>query len=154
MIFLGSLEVGQEVGVQHRAARRKLRLVHQLGSGAEVVIHDLSTTGLLIETSAELFGGEPIEVDLAEAGSRQATIVWNSGRFFGCQFIEAIPGAAVSSALLRSSCILPPREAQQGSRNVEQRADEEKLPLATRLRLVVALALATWLLAGLALWIS
>lgn len=103
MALLAHLGPLQEDGRDRRTAiRRKLWLGSTLDeSGAQVLIHDLSSTGLLIETSADLTG-TTLEVDIPEAGTSQATIVWRSGRFFGCQFKHPIPLAAVSAALLRS----------------------------------------------------
>lgn len=84
--------------------RRSLRLGSVLSnSGVEIVIHDISTTGMLIETSQELSTGETLIIDLPERGETPATVTWNSGQYFGCQFELSIPAATVSAALLRSS---------------------------------------------------
>src|ERR1044071_7931358 len=83
--------------------RRSLSLVSSLqGTGSDVTIHDVSLTGLLIETSAELTVFDDLEIELPEAGFTPALVVWNSGRFYGCQFKTRISQAAVSAALLRS----------------------------------------------------
>jgi hypothetical protein len=74
-------------------------------SGVEIVIHDISATGLLIETSQELSTGETLIIDLPERGETPATVAWGSGQFFGCQFELSIPAANVSAALLRSTPI-------------------------------------------------
>ena len=88
------------------AARRTLRLkAHGTATSeaaAEVIIHDLSLTGLLIETSADLAAEERLEVDLPEAGLTEAKVVWSSGHFFGCKFNKPITTAALGSAILRS----------------------------------------------------
>jgi hypothetical protein len=106
MSLLAHLEPRDSTTNRRTAARRTLRL-QALGttssqSAVEVTIHDLSQTGLLIETSAGLAAGERIDVELAEAGPAEATVVWSSGRFFGCKFKRPIPAAALSSAILRS----------------------------------------------------
>lgn len=100
------------------SSRRALRLDIQ-GDGAahgaaQVTIHDLSLTGVLIETSTPLASGETFEVDLPQAGKVEASVVWSSGEFYGCEFIEPISTAALSAALLRS----PPRDAPLVSRTV------------------------------------
>jgi hypothetical protein len=101
-------EIGDE---RRRSARRALRLdtgSDTAGQGAShVTIHDLSLTGVLIETSTPLRSGETFEVDLPQAGSVEASVVWTSGEFYGCAFRDPISTAALSAALLRS----PPREA-------------------------------------------
>jgi len=85
------------------ASRRALRLGATLSdSGVEVLIHDLSPTGLLIETGQPLTQGETLFVDLPERGPTAASVAWSSGRFYGCAFELSIPAAAVSAALLRS----------------------------------------------------
>ena len=106
MSLLAHLEPSDSTANRRAAARRTLRL-QALGatasqSAAQVTIHDLSLTGLLIETTAHLAAGERIDVDLPGSGLAEAKVVWSSGRFFGCRFKRPIPPAALSSAILRS----------------------------------------------------
>ena len=82
---------------------------------------------MLIETSAELAVGEPLEVDIPEAGASQAVVVWGNGRLFGCEFQTPIPPAAVSAALLRSDFIADRDQVSAGTQH-GSRAD----PLAAR----------------------
>lgn len=90
------------------ASRRALRLGATLSdSGVEVTIHDLSPTGLLLETSQPLTQGETLFVDLPERGPTAASVVWSSGRYYGCAFELSIPAAVVSAALLRSPAARP-----------------------------------------------
>jgi hypothetical protein len=88
------------------APRRKLRFgvqgANTTAGPAEVVIHDISETGFLIETVSQLTPGETIELELPHAGSRCAEVVWISGDFYGCRFERAISKAAVSATLLRA----------------------------------------------------
>lgn len=91
---------------QRGSVRRRLRL-DTVGKAAakgstHVEIHDLSTSGMLIETSVELAAGEALEIELPRTGPQTAKVIWASGRFYGCQFAEPISPAAVSAALLRS----------------------------------------------------
>jgi len=67
-----------------------------------VLIHNLSTTGLLFETALVLNFGDRIEVELPEAGPTPAEIVWCSDSYFGCEFASPITAAAVSASRLRS----------------------------------------------------
>ena len=101
-----------KIGDERRvSARRALRLdIESEGAprrAASVTIHDLSLTGVLIETSTALNLGETFGVDLPQAGKVEASVVWSSGEFYGCAFKEPISTASLSAALLRS----PPREA-------------------------------------------
>ena len=85
--------------------RRYVRRALRLGSGANgelVTIHDLSLTGALLETSVPMLVGAIFQVELPHAGSVEATVVWNSGEFYGCQFELPISPATLSSALLQS----------------------------------------------------
>jgi transcriptional regulator with XRE-family HTH domain len=92
---------------KQRQPRRKLLLDAQgtpsSGEATDVLIHNISATGLLIECGAELKSGETIEVDLPQAGPTSAGIVWASGRLFGCEFDAPISEAALSAARLRSA---------------------------------------------------
>ena len=97
------------------ASRRALRLKSAVSdSGIEVVIHDLSPTGLLLETRQDLISGETLFVDLPDRGPTAASVVWSSGNFHGCAFEQSIPSAAVSAALLRSPAGTPAGGADTG----------------------------------------
>lgn len=86
------------------AERRKLLLGSTLeATGDEVAIHDISATGMLIETSAELAPFDALEIDLPHNGLTRALIIWNSGHYYGCAFSERISTATVSAALLRGT---------------------------------------------------
>jgi hypothetical protein len=96
-------------------SRRALRLGAVLSDrGIEVVIHDLSLTGLLIETPQPLCSGETLFVDLPERGPTAASVVWSSGNFHGCAFELSIPAATVSAALLKSPVGAVPGSADGG----------------------------------------
>ena len=106
MTIDASLKSPRPTQVRRGSVRRKLRLdtvgkAPARGS-TPVEIHDLSTSGMLIETSVELAAGETIEIELPRTGPQIAKVIWTSGRFYGCRFAEPIPPAAVSAALLRS----------------------------------------------------
>lgn len=86
--------------------RRTLRLVAQAARAQatnEVLILDLSTTGLMLETGAELAVDDVIAVELPPAGPIPARVIWKRDAYYGCEFLSAAPIAAVSAALLRSS---------------------------------------------------
>ena len=57
------------------APRRKLQLGSTLSEGGhDVVIHDLSATGVLLQTSARLEPFDDLEVDLPEIGATSAFV--------------------------------------------------------------------------------
>lgn len=96
----------EEVTDRRGTVRRRLRLVARAAHARiadEVLILDLSTTGLMIETTCALSVGEMIEVELPEAGTVTARVIWQREAYFGCEFVTRAPVAAVSAALLRSA---------------------------------------------------
>ena len=100
------LEYSETEQENRLSARRELRLRTQgamaAGASGNVIIHNGSNSGLLIETALPLELGEDILVNLPEAGDVAAKVVWNSGRLFGCRFEHEISHAALSAAQLRS----------------------------------------------------
>ena len=91
---------------RRRAARRALRLdvgPMDAENGTEkVVIHDLSLTGALLETSIPMLVGAIFEFELPQAGLVEAEIVWGSGEYYGAQFSLPITPSALSAALLQA----------------------------------------------------
>jgi transcriptional regulator with XRE-family HTH domain len=90
-----------------RAARRTLLLetegARAAGDAAAVLIHNVSASGLLIETQTELAADERIDIDLPLAGPTAARVVWSDGGFHGCQFEEHLPSQVLSAVQLRSA---------------------------------------------------
>jgi hypothetical protein len=85
------------------AIRRKLHLCAErlTGSGtSDVLILDISTTGLLFETTGSLSVGETIELNIPGTNSVSAVVRWSDEQRFGCKFREPIT-AAVLNAILR-----------------------------------------------------
>jgi hypothetical protein len=107
MPMLAYFEEREPDGDRRRSVRRALRL--GAGSAEAITIHDLSLTGALLETSIPMLVGAEFEVELPHAGNVKASIVWNSGEFYGVQFNLPISPAALSAALLQST---PAREAK------------------------------------------
>ena len=92
---------------QVRDPRRILHLEAEgaLPSGARtnVRVHNVSTTGLLLESTIRLAIGERIEIDLPHAAATWARVIWTSDDLSGCQFEEPITPAVLSAAQLRSA---------------------------------------------------
>ena len=101
MPMLAHFEDLEPKGDRRRYLRRGLIL--GAGAGGEpVTVHDLSLTGALLETSVPMLVGAIFEIELPHAGGVEATVIWNSGEFYGCQFELPISPAALSAALLQS----------------------------------------------------
>jgi transcriptional regulator with XRE-family HTH domain len=94
-----------------RATRRRLMLetAGETASGefAAVTVHNVSASGMLLETDVGLTEGEAIDIDLPEAGPSTARVVWSDGAFHGCRFDAPISPAALSAIELRSLAPLP-----------------------------------------------
>lgn len=137
------------------APRRQLSLGSTLPeTGDDALILDLSSTGILIETKADLATFEQLQLTLPEIGQVVATVIWNSGQYFGCEFLEPIPQAVISAALLRSPFAEPaavrPSLVSDDIENADAGAEEDRYPLGVRLRVIVGASLLLW---ALILWI-
>ena len=75
------------------------------GENARVTVHNISCSGLLLETVASLEIGETLVLDLPDAGGRRATVGWASSDFYGCQFETPLTSAELSAAQLRSGSL-------------------------------------------------
>lgn len=131
-----------------RSARRKLRLPIQgsKATGAELgaLVHNISATGLLIESDARLEVGETIEINLPHAGGTWAKVIWTSGRLSGCQFGMPVSQATLSAAQLRSAVVADGGSAEAGPPAVTESLGARLLRLRTERGLTQA-AIATQL---------
>lgn len=89
-----------------RASRRQLRLpLHgskATGAGIEALVHNISATGMLVQSEVPLAIGEIVEVNLPHSGKTATRVIWTSGGIAGCQFERPISPATLSAAQLRS----------------------------------------------------
>ena len=161
MTIVAALE-SRDTGANRRAhARRPLRLevpgrttTRTTTHTTKALIHDLSPTGMLIETSADLSVDDVIALDIPEAGASPAKIVWSSGEFFGCQFTTRISTAAISAALLQTPFEAPSPPVDHAAAiapAAKENADAipsaaEGLSLAARAGLIVGTSLLLWVL--------
>lgn len=88
-------------------ARRRLSLLasglRHDGTDLEVQIHNISGTGLLLESDVKLATGDRIEIELPHAGDITAVVIWANGRLFGCQFEGPVSSATLSAVELKSA---------------------------------------------------
>ena len=107
MVITAYLDDQEQQGGKRRNARRNLRLQTQGISAArgatEVLIHNISVSGLLLESEAALAPGEEIAIELPHAGTTAARVIWASGRLYGCEFDVALSAGALSAVELRST---------------------------------------------------
>lgn len=120
------IEQPTQSNARRQERRQKLHLVVDGATAQEaaldVMIHDLSTSGLLLESSRPLSTGEKIQISLPHAGVRSAKIVWAQGNYFGCEFDRPVPKASVSAAQLLS---VPQLTEEQSEEAVDQSALRE-----------------------------
>lgn len=133
---------------QPRSQRRSLTLSavtssHSKGE-TQVEIRDISKGGLLLKAEPTILStGDVIEVVLPGSGPVQAKVVWQSGRFSGCQFNETVSAGAVSAALLKSN----PDHSLKGPASSEEIATLEgsqidhQVPLNWSVAFILSLAL-------------
>jgi hypothetical protein len=99
--------ITERSGVDGRAAvRRTLRLgvaPYNRGDATTTLLLNISETGVLIETNLDLQVGETLQLDIPEASGATMRVVWREERRLGCEFIDAVPTAAVSAARLMSA---------------------------------------------------
>jgi hypothetical protein len=142
----GKFHLEPETGEGRRAPRRTLRLEVESVGGSDsssVVIHNISATGLLIETSAAMAIGDTFEVSLPERGATSVRVVWASGGFYGCEFGDRISEGTISAARLKA----PGAARQEEASVVVAEAPEieaEGLSLRSRLAIIVGVSAALW----------
>lgn len=72
------------------------------------MVHNISRSGMLIETSVALEGGEQVHVDLPHESGVAAEVVWTSGQLHGCRFLRPISPAALSAVQLKADAPIAP----------------------------------------------
>ena len=143
--------------------RHRLRLGTNIkATGENASVHDISSTGMLIETTVDLQPLDALEVDLPENGPTEALVMWSSGQFYGCEFKQPLSKAAISAAFLRST----PTDSQEVSPNSprhtptgptpvvhedevaesDNRPADDRLPLRVRAVAIIASSIVLWLL--------
>lgn len=99
---------------QRRAPRRALWLetsgVFADAGETNVTIHNISAAGLLLETDVDLAEGERLALELPEAGTVTALVVWRSERLYGCAFEQALRPSALAAAQLLGFAASPDRQ--------------------------------------------
>jgi hypothetical protein len=144
-----------KAGNRRSSPRRTLHLQSTLADGGEeVIIHDISHTGLLLETTALLTERQALDVELPEVGIVQANVVWRSSRFVGCRFATPVSQAAVSAALLRNPIARPEETSEERAWErlgelcdvPESARDPNALPIAAKVSIVAGSSVLIWVL--------
>lgn len=148
---------------QRSQDRRVLRLQAQAetpaGEGSGIEVHNLSRTGMLVESPAGLPVGTQLEIALPAGSTHRAEVVWTDDRLFGCRFEKPLTKAQLSAALLRAD----PRPGAGASDGGDQNGalarlhaqypplgentgavEDARLPLGQRIWMIGGLATASW----------
>lgn len=102
MTFAAHWETAEGRADSRRTLRLEAEGMTADGARADVLVHNLSEGGLLIETVVPLAVGEELAIVLPHAGPTTARVRWSSGRLHGCAFAGPISSATLSAAQLRS----------------------------------------------------
>lgn len=94
------------VSADRRSAERRVITfgfdAYDAQSNSRIVILNLSRTGMLLQTSADLQVGEKFQVEIPESGLVEAKIMRRNDDQFGAMFDSPISQAALSAVLLAS----------------------------------------------------
>ena len=104
-----------DLAADRRGAKRA-RLCLTLNSAAaedgtgldQVRMLDIALGGMMLHTDHPFAPGDKLVVELPEAGTVEAVIVWRRMTLFGCRFVKPISKAALAALLLRAE----PRPAE------------------------------------------
>lgn len=157
------IEIPRDEQEGRYALRRPLLLTlpaHLNGQRVELSARNISQTGFLAGTQAPVQLGDRLVLDMPELGPREAQVVWKSGAYLGCNFLEPLPRSAVSAAMLASAILpaehgdMPPLpEAQTVTASIPAPVVlDDRLPPRTRLLILLACATVPWMgIAGVAM---
>lgn len=147
---------------QRASDRRVLRLDAQADTPAGkggILIHNLSRTGMLVESDTRLPVGTRVEIEMPGGARHRAEVVWRDAGLFGCRFTKPLSQATLSAALLRSAPLVePPADVglvvdQDALARLRQHwqfehelspTGEQGLPLGKRLWTIIGLGLVSW----------
>jgi hypothetical protein len=117
----------------------------------DVLVIDVSATGIRIATAIDLEIGQEISIGLAGAGATRAYVAWKSGDQYGCQFEKPLEPEGDARAFSRGQVVhLGRSEVAQPERDLRElytRHRPWKLPLDAILVIVIELGLI-----GAAIW--
>ena len=82
------------------SSRLEVSAATSRGATIDIVIHDLSTKGMLIETADGLSVGDHVALGDFNQALPNAAVAWSSGPFHGCTFTEPIAESLVYEVIL------------------------------------------------------
>ena len=70
-----------------------------------IVVHNLSSEGLLVESYHAIPVGSDVMFEIADLGKVSARVVWREGHLYDCTFTEPLPSQLVHSKLRQSNVV-------------------------------------------------
>lgn len=155
---------------EERSAHRYRLLLRasaeSVGIGAaDVVVHDLSATGFLIECEQELEPRAELNLELPGATLVTGDIVWSSGNFFGGEFRTPLSPSVLAEARSNSPVVWPDFVPKSAADRIENDAStvetpelgsaeaaETRLPLGQRTLIVVGASILLWVPIAFGIW--
>ncbi len=109
MSFPATLTASPHAERRNHNARHKLHLLSAVSAGQngshDAQVLDISATGLLLQTVTSLAIGERLHINLDAGGTCDATIIWASGKLYGCRFDTPLSAGQLAAAILRGESV-------------------------------------------------
>ena len=70
-----------------------------------IVVHNLSTEGLLIESYHDIPVGSEVAFEIDDLGKNLATVVWRDGHLYDCLFTVPLPSGPVHAKLRQGNVV-------------------------------------------------
>ena len=133
----------------------------------DIVIHDLSATGFLIECLEPLGTGTELTLELPGVQPVTGDVVWSSGNFYGGEFRSVLGMSALaearSSSPVRWPEFVPTSAADRGPAEVSAPAEQQilthaddaldsRLPPAHRLLIITGASILLWTPIAFGIW--
>ena len=163
--------IREQADARRSEQRWRVRLgAHRLDSELSaqlLTVHDLSASGLLFETEQKLGPGSYLIVEMPGKITKICKTVWNSGKFHGATFSDSLSDTELQE-LINSSPVVwldfavatntaPKETPTQGSQGLPDNSiidDDDKLPLAIRLMIIIGTSVVLWTLIGISIWLA
>ena len=137
----------------------------QSGHAHHVIIHNLSSTGAMVESYHPLHIGDPIALEISDVGTVSAQVTWNEGALYDCEFNRTLRTDVVRAKISNAKVVwgkfphaLPGGELRPADLVPLVEAAPAPIPAETRLRLrtralvIVGAATVCWTPVGALLW--
>lgn len=118
-----------------------------------IVVHNLSTEGLLIESYHDIPVGSEVIFEIADLGKNLATVVWRDGNLYDCLFTVPLPSGPVHAKLRQGNVVwgdFPNHRAMETEAllsregRVAPAVPGERWPLLARVAFIVGAAALCW----------